>query len=264
MRKLFLSIAAFCGLATITATAAEFVWKDIQTNVSTPLYQNRTALNQSVVKAAKEYLDTIEAVNDWQKLNVIRYKVVVYDQTSGADRSLAGLKNYADDLIAGTEFEKPLSGVQYVSLFNIWWRQGELEFAQAVYGLIKSTPGAEAHGDSGLWANAIGKYAEAYDLYLASETWPQRAMSIAINRLNDLPKAFAAAQKITGKTYNARVVQEVITMTISKLAGSDAVPAADMKTFLQNVNRKYSSQLIVDKATWEPIIAQVRTMLETY
>ena len=52
-------------------------------------------------------------------------------------------------------------------------------------------------------------------------------------------------------------------MTISKLVGSD-VSAADMKAFLQNVNRKYSSQLIVDKPTWEPIIAQVRTMLETY
>lgn len=264
MRKLFLTIAAFCGLATITATAAEFIWKEIQTNVSTPLYQNRTALDQSVVKAAKEYLDNIDAVNDGQKINVIRYKVIAYDQTAGVDRSLAGLKNYADDLIANTEFEKTLTGVQYVSLFSIWWRQNEQEYAQAVYDLIRSTPGAEACGDSGLWAYAIGKYAEAYDLYIASETWPNRAMSIAINQLNDLPKAFAAARKITGKTYNARIVQEVITMTISKLAGSDAVSAADMKTFLQNVNRKYSSQLIVDKPTWEPIIAQVRTMLETY
>ena len=219
MRKLFLTIAAFCGLATITATAAEFVWKEIQTNVSTPLYQNRTAMDQSVVNAAKEYLDNIDAVNDGQKINVIRYKVIAYDQTAGADRSLAGLRKYADDLIAGTEFEKPLTGVQYVSLFSIWWRQNEQEYAQAVYDLIRSTPGAEA---------------------------------------------CAAAKKITGKTYNARIVQEVITMTISKLAGSDAVSAADMKTFLQNVNRKYSSQLIVDKPTWEPIIAQVRTMLETY
>ena len=40
--------------------------------------------------------------------------------------------------------------------------------------------------------------------------------------------------------------------------------AAEMKTFLQNVNRKYSPQLINDKAAWEPIIAQVRTVLETY
>lgn len=263
MRKLFLSTAAFCGLATITATAAEYAWKEIQTNVRTPLYQNRTALDQSVVKAAKECLDNIDAINDWQKISVIRHKVIAYDQTAGSDRSLAGLQKYADGLIANAELEKSLTSVQYVSLFSIWWRQDEPEYAQAVYNLIKST-GAEAFLDSGFWANAIGRYAEAYDLYMASEVWPQRAMSIAIHRLNDLPKAFAAAKKITGKTYDAKIVREVINMTISKLVGSDAMSAADMKAFLQNVNRKYSSQLIVDKPTWEPIIAQVRTMLETY
>ena len=51
--------------------------------------------------------------------------------------------------------------------------------------VIKATPGAEAFCDAGFWANAVGKYAESYELYLASKTWPQRAMEIALHRLND-------------------------------------------------------------------------------
>lgn len=264
MRKLFLSIAALCGLAAVNATAAEFVWKDFGDNVDRPLYQNRIKMEQSVVKAAQEYLDTLELTNDIHKLAVIKQRVRAYDQTTGVDRSLAALKNYADKLIAAETFDKPLTGAQYLSIFSIWWRQGEKQFAQDVYALMKATEGAETYADAGLWANAVEKYAEAYDLYIAASAWPNRSMTIAINRLKDPAKAFAAAKQITNHTYSAAVVGSVITMTISKLAGNDAVPGSDMKAFLQNVNRKYSSQLIVDKATWEPIIAQVRTILETY
>ena len=133
-----------------------------------------------------------------------------------------------------------------------------------MYALIKATPGAEAFCDAGLWANAVGKYAESYELYLASKTWPQRAMEIALHRLNDPVKAFEAAKLITGKAYSAAIVKDVVRMTVSRLVGNDSVNAAEMKTFLQNVNRKYSARLIDDKTAWEPIIAQIRTVLETY
>ncbi len=53
-------------------------------------------------------------------------------------------------------------------------------------------------------------------------------------------------------------------MTVEKLCGNSAINAAEMKAFLQNVNRKYTARLADDKAAWEPIIAQVRTVLETY
>ena len=130
--------------------------------------------------------------------------------------------------------------------------------------VIKATPGAEAFCDAGFWANAVGKYAESYELYLASKTWPQRAMEIALHRLNDPEKALTAATLICERTYSIEIVKSVVRMTVEKLCGNSAVNAAEMKTFLQNVNRKYSPQLINDKAAWEPIIAQVRTVLETY
>ena len=263
MSKLFLSLAAVCG-GVLTLSAIEYNAADLMKNVSTPLFQNRSAMNQDVVKTATAYLDTVEAKTDAQKLNLIRWRVIAYDQTTGADRTLAGLKKYADEILAKVKFEKTLTGSQYVSIFSLWWRENEPEFAKEAYDLIKSTPGAELFCDAGLWANAVGKYAEAYELYLASKTWPQRAMSIALFKLSDPGKAFEAAKLITGKAYSAAIVKSVVQLTVSRLVGNDSINAAEMKTFLQNVNRKYSARLIDDKTTWEPIIAQIRTVLETY
>lgn len=62
MRKLFLSLAALCGCALLSAI--EYSAADLMKNVSTPLFQNRTAMNQDVVKTATAYLDTVEAKTD--------------------------------------------------------------------------------------------------------------------------------------------------------------------------------------------------------
>lgn len=264
MRKLFLSLFILTGLWSFVSAAVEYNWQEIDAKVYRPLYNNRTALNQEVVQSAIDYLNKVEAKNDGQKLSVIRYRVWAYDQTTGADRSLAGLRAFAEPLIAATKFDKALTGAQIASVFNIWYRKNEAEFARDVYAFIKATPGAEEFADSGLWAAAVEKYDEAYSLYVATGSWPQRAVEIAIFKLNDPAKAFAAAKLLPGKTYKAEIVKPVIQQVVSKLVGNDAIPAAEMKTFLQNVNRKYSAQLIEDKTTWEPIIAQIRTVLETY
>ena len=252
MRKLFLSLAALCGCALLSAI--EYNAADLMKNVSTPLFQNRTAMNQETVKAATAYLDTVEAVSDAQKLNLLRYRVIAYDQTTGADRTLAGLKKYADSLIGKTTFKKALTGAQYVGIFSIWWRQNEFDFAQEMYALIKATPGAEAFIDAGVWAKAVGKYGEAYELFLATKAWPQRAMEMALT----------AATLICERTYSIEIVKSVVRMTVEKLCGNSAVNAAEMKAFLQNVNRKYTAKLASDKAAWAPVIAQIRTMLEAY
>ena len=266
MKKIMLALAALAGIATITATAAEFNWKDLRDNVSTPLYQNRTAMDQGVVKTALEHLDTIDCVNDAQKLGVIRCRVIAYDQTTGADRTVAGLKKYADGLIAAAKFEKPLTGAQYASIFSIWWRQKEPEFAQEVYALMKATPGAEKFSDMGIWAYATGRYEEAYNIYVNSKQGyaAVRAVNLAINRLNDPGKAFAAAKIVAASNCQAAEVRHVLNIVVNKLTGDDTIKAADMKAFLQNLNRRYTAKLVEDEKTWEPVISQVRTLLEAY
>lgn len=266
MKKIMLALAALAGVATVTATAAEYNWKDLRDNVSTPLYQNRTALDQEVVSSALEHLDTIDCINDAQKLGVIHYRVIAYDQTTGADRTVAGLKKYADGLIAEAKFEKPLTGAQYASIFSIWWRSREPEFAQEVYALMKATPGAEKFSDMGLWASAVGHYEEAYNIYVNSKQGyaAARAVNLAINRLNDPGKAFAAAKIVAASNCKASEVKQVLNIVVNKLTGDDTIKAADMKAFLQNLNRRYTAKLVEDEKTWEPIISQVRTLLEAY
>ena len=221
MSKLFLSLAAVCG--SLIVSAVDFDSAALAKNVYNPLFQNRTAMNQETVKSATAYLDTVEAKTDAQKIVLIRYRVMAQDQTSGADRSLAGLKKYADEILAKVKFEKTLTGAQYISIFSLWWRQNEPEFAKGMYDLIKATPGAESFGDAGLWAGAVGKYEEAYDLYYATAGWPERAMHIASNKLNDPVKAFAAANLIVRENYSIGTVKTVIRMTVEKLCGNSAI-----------------------------------------
>ena len=59
------------------------------------------------------------------------------------------------------------------------------------------------------------------------------------------------------------------TVNLGPLTTIDALtyhnfPEAEMKSFLKNVNRKYTAYLPGDPQTWEPIISQVRNLLDAY
>lgn len=191
---------------------------------------------------------------------------MAYDQTTGADRTLEGLKKYADGLLAEVKFEKALTPAQYVSLFSLWWRQYEGEFAEAVYNFMKATPGAEKFADMGIWAAATGHYEEAYQIYFNSKQpyAAVRAMNIATYKLGDAVKAFEAAKVILVAKANAQQVKQVVTYLSNNIVGRDEIKAEEVKAFLQNLNRKYTARLSEDSATWEPIISQIRTILEAY
>lgn len=266
MKKLMLALAALAGIATATLSAVEYSYSDVMKNVSTPLYNNRTVFDQNVVKGALDYLGTVEAKNDGQRLSIVRYKVMAYDQTTGADRTLEGLKKYADGLLAEVKFEKALTPSQYVSLFSLWWRSKETDFAEAVYNFMKATPGAEKFADMGIWAAATGHYEEAYQIYFNSKQpyAAVRAMNIATYKLGDAVKAFEAAKVILVSKANAQEVKQVVTYLSNNIVGRDEIKAEEVKAFLQNLNRKYTARLSEDSATWEPIISQIRTILEAY
>ena len=259
MKKALLALAVLMGLAA-TTFAVDFVWKDVN-ETAAKVFKNRTVKDPAVIKETEESLAAVTTKNDNEKLRLIQIKAWLYLQKTGST-DFNAVKTYVDQEISTAKLEKPLSAGRYVGLFNFWWDQPT--WGSAIYNFMKTQPGYEAFGDAGLWANAVGQYAEAYELYMITKGWPQRAMSIALYKLDDPAKAFAAAKLITGQTYGAAIVKEVVRLTVSKLVGNDTVSAADMKVFLQNVNRKYSAQLIVDKTTWEPVIAQIRTVLETY
>lgn len=68
-------------------------------------------------------------------------------------------------------------------------------------------------------------------------------------------------ERLLAGNFNAALTKT----TIGKLI--DLAVAADIPTTkadLQKLNRKLSKNLLVDKAAWEPVIAQIRTTIETY
>lgn len=266
MGKLFLLMAALMGGVAVQAVdfSNSAVWDNIKGCCV------RGVPEAATVQAASEYLDSVNVdtvTADWQKRAMIRARVIVYSQTAGADASFAGLKAYADKLIAGAEFEKPLSVPEYLGLFNNWWRDKDIQYAKDFYAFMKATPGSEKFPDLGLWAAALGKYEEAYDIYFANKArfTITRMVRIALDHLDDPGKAFAAAKLIVaGKSCTAPQVKEVMNLVARSLIGNDAIPEAEMKGFLKNVNRKYTAYLPGDPQTWESIISQVRNLLDAY
>ena len=58
---------------------------------------------------------------------------------------------------------------------------------------------------------------------------------------------------------------EIISRSIDKIIDiAPGLTGIDVKADLQKLNRKFSKDLLKNKAKWEPIIAKIRTTLETY
>ena len=47
-------------------------------------------------------------------------------------------------------------------------------------------------------------------------------------------------------------------------AGSASIDEKTVKADLKKLNRLFSPKLLKDKAAWEPVIAMIRTALDTY
>lgn len=258
MKKLFLFLL-LAVFASVTF-ASGFDW-NASSELMKALQDNQTALDPAVPARVQQFIDDATPRNDSEKRRVIALRVMVRAQTKGSDMSWNAQKQFVDDQIAAAELEKEIAVADYLDLLYIWWYRG---WDKEIYELMKTLPGAELWGNAGHICDKMGKYAEAYEYYKASAIFPDRAVNIAATRLNDPAKAFEAARLILTRTYNAQCVSAVIERVVSGLVGNADIPADEMKAFLQNANRKYSSMLIKEEEAWKPIITTIRTMLETY
>lgn len=258
MKKLFLFL--FLAVFSSFTFAADFDWKATE-ELITALDANRDVLDPAVPARVLQFTDVAVPRNDSEKIRVISLRKSARVQTKGADMSWDAQKKFVDDQIAAAKLEKEVTVVQYLQLLYVWWYRGwDKEF----YSLIKTLPGAELWPDAGHVCENMGKYAEAYEYYKASAYYPDRAARIAVKQLNEPVKGFEAAKLILTRTYNANCVGAVIEQIISGVVGNADIPTDEIKAFLQNANRKYSSMLIKDEEKWKPIITMIRTMLETY
>ena len=263
MTKFLMMLSLFL-MVTISINAGDFNVKEVDEKASLPLTKNRAVFDKEVIKNVKEYLETVKPELDGDKIYIINLKVIAYDQENDSKLPFSDIKKYAEDLIAKETFNN-LTNAMRIRTFNVFGRAfTDKEFAKEMYNTIKSTPDGYLFNDSGYWATAVGEYSDAYDFYGATKMFPDRMINIAIKNLKDSNKAFNAAKMITEKTYAPNIVLSVLNNVAENLTSDNSISDNDMKKFLQQVNRRYSPKLNEDEETWQPIIASVRTMLETY
>lgn len=259
--KLLLSL--MFALACATGFAGTFDWATARELNQLLNAVRATPADAALLQRAADFTAAAPSVakTDGEKRMIIALNGLIRFQTPGADLSWEAQKKFVDEQLAATTFEKATSVPQYLSLLYIWWYRG---WDKEVYAFMKTQPGFEAWGNAGHVAAHLEKWSEAYEYYVTSQIFPDRAVNIAAIRLGDPAKAFAAAKLILGKNYSAKVVSAVISRVVSDLVGNSAVSADEMKAFLLNANRKYSPRLIDDQEAWKPVITTIRTMLETY
>ena len=66
---------------------------------------------------------------------------------------------------------------------------------------------------------------------------------------------------LSGCEKDPKNIQKVIG---EMLCYTSAVDDAAAKKVLTDLNRYFSAKLALDKAAWEPVVAQIRTVLATY
>lgn len=258
MKKLFVFLAL--TLFSAVTFAAGFDWAASSVCMR-ELQENQTALDPAVIDRVQQFIDAATPRNDSEKRRLIALRVMVRAQTKGSDMSWAAQKKFVDDQVAAAQLEKELTGADYLDLLYIWWYRG---WDKDIYALMKTLPGFELWGNAGHLCDKMGKYEEAYDYYLASEIFPDRAAAIAMTRLNDPAKALAAVKLINEKLYPLNTVSSVIQTAMKNLAGNKSVPKAEMREFLESANQKYSGMLVEHEAEWMPVIKRIRTMLDAY
>lgn len=63
---------------------------------------------------------------------------------------------------------------------------------------------------------------------------------------------------------NATLTRQAIDVLLNAAVMADGTDGINVKSDLQRLNRKFSKNLLDNKAAWEPVIAKLRTTLETY
>lgn len=252
-------------LSTIfTVSAVEFNSKEVYNNTYKKLVNNRETLDQNVVKEVNDYLNAVETKTDAQKLYVIKFKLFAYDQTKGSDNSFEGLKTYLEKMLSDAKLDKPIPEVKKLSMVGIWYKRTDKDFVAKMYNAIKTTPNGIKFVDAGWWAQHAKQYNDAYNFYMENQVFPDRSVEIAVKYLNDPQKALSAAKLVADKTYPVKVVNKVVGLVLENVVTNKQVNQEDVKTFLQDINKRYSRLMKEDEKAWAPIIGDVRMTLAAY
>lgn len=134
-----------------------------------------------------------------------------------------------------------------------------------VYNYLKSledTSWKKTFVDGGYYAAKTGNYKEAYDWYMESGLFYDRAMVIAVENIKDYDKAIEAAKGISGKKVIPSALENSVEIIINKLY-RQAKNKAEIITILEDINFTYS-QYLNKEGSYTNAVTKVRQTLDAY
>lgn len=134
-----------------------------------------------------------------------------------------------------------------------------------VYNYLKSledTSWRKNFIDGGYYADKTGNYEDAYDLYIESGFFYDRAMNIAINNLKDYDKAIEAAKNICVRKLNQSEIEMAVENIINKLYRKSK-NKTEIIAILEDINFTYS-QYLSKEGNYTNAVTRVRQTLDAY
>lgn len=261
---------AFCiaALTTASAFAFDFNNSDDKAKYNTigwNLFNNYKQVKEEPIVAAEELLKDMKdsgidkATDDWKYLYIRVYCSVFYYRNKDASFEIKHNAAKEEMKAIGLDYNADL-GRTFNNIFLFY----DEVVHKDVYNYIMSNTGdwKRTFGDGGFYAAVNGDYKNAYELYVAQGMWTNRAIYIAINKLNDNDKALAAAKKVAAVKLGPMSLNEAVGLIIHRLyIGSK--DKAEIISILEDINFTYSQYLKKESGYLEPL-TKVRQTLDAY
>lgn len=261
---------AFCiaALTTASAFAFDFNNSDDKAKYNTigwNLSNNYKQIKEEQIVAAEELLKDMKdsgidkATDGWKYAYIRVYCKVFYYRNK--DASFETKHNAAKEEMKaiGLDYNANL-GRTFDTIFLFY---DEVVYKD-VYNYIMSNTGdwKRTFSDGGFYAAVNGDYKNAYELYVAQGRWTNRAIRIAIDKLNDNDKALAAAKKIATIKMEPYTLSEAVDLIIRRLY-TGSKDKAEIISILEDINFTYSQYLKKESGYLEPL-TKVRQTLDAY
>lgn len=252
MKSIFIALAAIFSAATVFA---------VPFSGTTVTDYNKKARDASNHDAIMEYINSVECKTDAQKKSI----ATLYCRILAHQKMLLPFGEYiakGKAKIAEMKFEK-ITPVKELSIL-IPWTQKVYDASALEY--IKAQPFEvqKQYSLTGWYLNRLHEYKEAYGFLLDQPRFIHIAVRIAAVHLKDDAKIFEAASIATKYQLTAANAKIIVKTVCDKLSVSETVKPEAVKELLQKFNRKFTPNLAINKAEWEPIIVQIQIALKTY
>jgi hypothetical protein len=217
-------------------------------------------------------------VNDAIYAEIVKYVEANKPANASVASHNAKLLNYKY-LLPNAKFDVAAmyaDGIKYIESFGfkadtaskrtmpIYFNINDPAKLKAIYEFMLATPELQDSPHLGWYCLQVtGDKAKAYGFYKQAKASLDRRLILAI-QLKDSAKVDECMEELLVTPPRLTLAKIMITRYIDNVVGNPTYKQENVKAYLQGMNRKFSPMLIKDKANWEPLIAQIRTALETY